>query len=323
MNENKIKVLYIAGPTRSGSTILSKILGEIDGFFNAGELIDIWDRGLVSNGQCGCKARMKNCEVWKAVISEAFGGTNGIDTQEMINLRNSAVHSRYIPRLIMIPWAKSQLESRLEEYLTNIKKLYRAIKSVTKSKVIIDSSKNPAYAYILAMIPIIDLYIVHLIRDPRATAFSWLRKKEGLWQTNPLETSLVWDLRNIATEMLQRILPENYLRFYYENFISQPKLVVEKISDLVKENASYLPFITENEVKLGVNHSIYGNPNRFQAGVCRLELDDEWKKMRKLDKFIVTTLTWPFLIRYGYPIIPRFLSSKDKGCNCRISIRKC
>jgi hypothetical protein len=62
LKEDSIKVLYIAGPTRSGSTLLSKILGEVDGFFNAGEIIDIWDRGLASDGLCSCGKAMSQCE---------------------------------------------------------------------------------------------------------------------------------------------------------------------------------------------------------------------------------------------------------------------
>ncbi|HDO25996.1 MAG TPA: sulfotransferase, partial [Nitrospirae bacterium] len=73
MNENRIKVLYIAGMSRSGSTILGNILGEIDGFFNAGELIDIWDRGLASDGKCGCGMKISKCEVWRTVLDKAFG----------------------------------------------------------------------------------------------------------------------------------------------------------------------------------------------------------------------------------------------------------
>lgn len=53
MNE-KIKVLYLAGWSRSGSTILSNILGEINGFFSTGEITYIWQRGLIINKLCGC-----------------------------------------------------------------------------------------------------------------------------------------------------------------------------------------------------------------------------------------------------------------------------
>ena len=34
----RVKVLYIVGMGRSGSTILANSLGEVDGFFSAGEI---------------------------------------------------------------------------------------------------------------------------------------------------------------------------------------------------------------------------------------------------------------------------------------------
>ena len=40
------RVLYILGWGRSGSTVLGNILGEVDGFFCAGELHYLWERRL-------------------------------------------------------------------------------------------------------------------------------------------------------------------------------------------------------------------------------------------------------------------------------------
>jgi hypothetical protein len=40
-DSDRIRVLYIAGPSRSGSTLIGRILGEIPGFFDTGELIDL------------------------------------------------------------------------------------------------------------------------------------------------------------------------------------------------------------------------------------------------------------------------------------------
>jgi len=37
--EPTARVLYIAGWGRSGSTILDNVLGQVDGFFSAGELM--------------------------------------------------------------------------------------------------------------------------------------------------------------------------------------------------------------------------------------------------------------------------------------------
>jgi hypothetical protein len=39
MEKQTVKILYIAGATRSGSTLLSRLLGEIDGFINVGEAL--------------------------------------------------------------------------------------------------------------------------------------------------------------------------------------------------------------------------------------------------------------------------------------------
>ena len=300
MSEGKIKVLYIAGPTRSGSTILSNILGEVDGFFNAGELIDIWDRGLASNGMCGCGTQVRDCKVWRKVLDLIINCQDKIDLQEMIKVRNRVARSSLLPLQMVIPAATLRSNLHLKKYLSNLKNLYRAVQIATNSKIIVDSSKNAGYANLLAMIPEIDLYIIHLIRDPRAVAYSWLRKKEGLWQIKPLKSSLMWNIRVIAPEMLRKRAQEKYLRIYYEDFIEKPQTVIKHILEMVQENPSNLPFITEHTVKLGFNHSIYGNPNRFHAGKQVLKIDNEWKRMKISDKIIVTLLTWPLLFKHGY-----------------------
>ena len=56
MPNNRVKVLYIAGPGRSGSTVLGNVLGEIEGFFHGGELNFIWEHNLIENRLCSCGA---------------------------------------------------------------------------------------------------------------------------------------------------------------------------------------------------------------------------------------------------------------------------
>lgn len=303
---NPVKVLFIAGPTRSGSTILSKILGEIDGCFDAGELIDIWDRGLAPSGSCSCGVALDKCSLWLSVFDKAYGGINNIDVEKMIESRDRAAHTRNVLLLLLKPRMKSKLESSLSYYFSNLMRLYRAIQSATGCSLIIDSSKNVGYAFLLGMIPQIDLHLLHLIRDPRATAYSWLQKKPGLWIANPFETSLVWSIRNLVVELISRQSLDRHLRLHYEDFIDNPKETVLRILDLVKHQSLNAPFVDHNTVKLGENHSIYGNPDRFRRGFVQLKMDQRWRDMRKKHFFIVTFLTWPFLIKYRYSLIPRF-----------------
>ena len=59
----RLKVLYLLGSSRTGSTLLDNILGEFDGFFSAGEVRFLWRR-LLENRRCGCGQPIGGCEVW-------------------------------------------------------------------------------------------------------------------------------------------------------------------------------------------------------------------------------------------------------------------
>ncbi len=304
MYKEKLKVLFIAGETRSGSTILSNILGEIDGFFNAGEVIEIWDRGV--KWSCGCGIAAETCLIWSKILEKVLKGKNLSDIKNLIRLRDKAAKSKKIPKLLAIPNTRQKFEADISLYSRALTELFQAIQSVTKSRVIIDASKNIGYCYILGLLPEIDLYVVHLIRDARATVYSWTQKKRGLWTEKSHKLSLRWCVRNITAELLGKKLDSKYLILQYENFIERPLESVDCILNLVKENPMKLPFINKTEVKLGTSHGICGNPDRFKAGIIKLRLDEKWKRMKTIDKTFVTVLTWPLLLRYRYPIIPRF-----------------
>ena len=73
MTGERVKVLYIAGSGRSGSTILDRILGQLDGFFSVGELCNLWDRGLLAHRKCGCGVPVDQCPTWTGILATGFG----------------------------------------------------------------------------------------------------------------------------------------------------------------------------------------------------------------------------------------------------------
>ncbi|HMB70712.1 MAG TPA: sulfotransferase, partial [bacterium] len=73
MSEGRLKVLYIAGNGRSGSTLLDVILGQIPGFFPVGEVRNVWDYGVVENRPCGCGEAFHDCPFWSRILSGAYG----------------------------------------------------------------------------------------------------------------------------------------------------------------------------------------------------------------------------------------------------------
>lgn len=324
MGSDRTKVLYVAGLGRSGSTILSNSLGQVPGFFSGGELNFIWRHNVIENRLCGCGQPFRECPVWVPVMREAFGGVDAADAREMMRLAASGTRTRHIP-LMLSGRGERALEGRLEKFLSNYGRLYEAIGAVTGSRVVVDSSKEPAHGFAMGMVPGVDLYVLHLIRDPRAAAYSWSKKKfqpdseerEFMVRFSPAKSSAMWDSWNASAEALWRrngarnaangsrdggpkAAAGRYLRLRYEDFVARPRESFQSILDLLGEDAEP-PLAGENAVKLGISHTVSGNPNRFETGAVALRQDEEWtKKMSPRNRAIVTALTFPLLKRYGY-----------------------
>jgi hypothetical protein len=189
--------------------------------------------------------------------------------------------------------------------------LYRAVHDHTGCRVIVDSSKSPVYGELLATLPGAEVFVVHLVRDPRATAYSWLRQKrlpdfgDGrlMLRQPPLVSARRWVLWQTGTELLWRRRPERCLRLRYEDVMGAPRPALRRIAALVDEPPPRLPFTSDRVVRLEATHSVSGNPSRFRTGEVELVPDSEWMRaMRGADWTLVTAATWPWLLRYRYPL---------------------
>ena len=277
-------------------------------FFFVGELPEIWKIGVLENRYCACGKRFRECELWQEVFQRAFGGIDVIDAERMVRYRESGTRNRHIPQ-ILFSKSRKRLFIQMDYYLHNLKKLYIAIHEVTNCKVIVDSSKWPAYGRMLAEIPEINMYLIHLIRDARAVVYSWQRQQELQPFTDEpmprsplghLDSTKQWVVGNLATELFWNKDP-SYKRLTYEDFVSNPNKSLEQILCMLNICNWTTPVDEHNFVNLQSNHALWGNPTRFQKGNTKIQIDNEWSsKMDKKNKFIVTLLTAPLLYKYGY-----------------------
>lgn len=308
----QVPVLYIGGHGRSGSTILGQTLGQIPGFVNVGELWQVWYRGLRENERCGCGQLFYSCEFWRAVGGEAFGGWDNVDVDKMVAFRPYLKSPRYAPHYALA--AKAGIRSRkmntlVEESGPILEGLYRAIQRVSGAEVVVDSSKRQSYAVLLSLLSFADLRVVHLVRDSRAVAYSWARSKESpaavggrlMPRMSPAKASRGWSLRNYSYGFLSSFARLSRLR--YEDFVNDPTFYLAETLTRVgfDDEVGNLPGVRGREISLSVDHSVSGNPARFRTGNVALRPDEEWKiKMRGADKNVVTALTAPLLLKYGY-----------------------
>jgi hypothetical protein len=301
------KVLYIAGWGRSGSTLLDQILGQAEGWFSCGELNFVWH-----NFSCGCGSRVHDCAFWSSVLERVTRG-HECTPEQLMELQRA--HLGASPRkLLAIRRARGLDANRSphRRYGDVLRDLYAEIGSATGARVIVDSSKLATDAYLLATLTDLDLHVVHLVRDPRATAYSWGRQKQKdpalrleLGRLGPAASSLYWLRRNAVIEsLLRRRLGDRYLRLRYEDFVSDPRSVARDLCAFAGEPRARLPFLDDRRVRLTGNHMVGGNPRRFSSGETIVRADDEWRAAMGAGRRLLATLpALPLARRYGYSLI--------------------
>ena len=230
------KVLYIGGFGRSGSTLVERILGQLPGFCSAGEIVFLWQRGLIEGQLCGCGTPVPECDFWSRVGKTAFGGWDQIDAHEMLALQKRVDRNRYIPAMVA-PRLRPAAQADLDRYTEVLSKLYRAIGEVSGSRVVIDASKHASTAFLLRRVPGIDLRVVHLVRDSRGVAYSWtkeVKKPEVTGATTPScrctarpSSGRQWVAYNLLFDALGVIDKTMVLR--YEALMANPREGLERI----------------------------------------------------------------------------------------------
>lgn len=298
-----MKVLYVLGRGRSGSTIFGNVLGELEGFFCGGEIRFLWDPVVVRSSSCGCGSVVFECPVWSNVLARL----TDVDVAEVARWQHEIVKEHNTVRLLR--HRRGRAWHALESYAGVMRRLYDALAAVTGARVIVDTSKRPSYAAFLGTLDEFDPCYVHLVREPHASAYSWRSRKYASAQgdrevrrRSALGSTVRWDLLNLGSEaVLRRAGAARSLRVRYEDFVAAPRSTVDAARALVGERSGRSPFLDEHTVALGVNHTIAGNPSRFSTGTLVLEDRSEWRERQsRLDRWITTAVAFPFLHRYGY-----------------------
>ena len=286
-----VRVLYVAGLGHSGSTLLGALLGQLDGFFYAGELTST-GRALADGSDCGCGEPIPSCPAWSAILASFGAAVDPLELDRSVGRARGAVRQELFPG------------RGLDRSQTAFAALFRAIAETTGTRVVVDSSKWPGYARFLEQVDGLEVAVVHLVRDPRGVVHSRLRSAErrGFPLTPPpAGFAAVWSVWNALIELVWR--RRRYLRLRYEDLVARPEDAVRRAAALVGEAPERLPFLAPDVASLAPTHSVAGNRSRFRTGEVPIRLDDEWRLTPRLgarERRAVAALTWPVRLRYGY-----------------------
>ncbi len=298
-----LKVIYIAGYGRSGTTLLDIALGQQPGVFAAGELTALARHVWKEREYCACRQQADECGLWSRVVGSWLQGRS---SDAMEDHGRCLARSEWLidPRRLL--W-RSGVGSSGKAYQEETLRLLQAISEVSDSSIIVDSSKLPGRASALLSIRDIEVYVVHMVRDGRGVGWSMMKpyrrsvedgiqkelKPKPLWYT-----AARWFVVNLGVEMLRaRLSRKRSLRVRYEDFVADPAGTVKSIMELVGQ--SYVMPEHGSEV-MKPNHQIAGSRHRMQDEIS-INKDIGWtSQMPRSMQRLFSVLAAPLLFRYGY-----------------------
>ncbi len=317
------RVLFTGGLGRSGSTLVEKLINELPSTFSVGETVHLWERGVRDHERCGCGEAFTDCAHWQAVGVQAFGGWDNVDVDRMVDLRWAEDRSRRLPQIFQA-LRSGNLSEAQREYLDGMRSVLIASATVAAAGrstpevpveagdvIILDSSKHLSTAALLACDPALDVRVLHLLRDPRGVAYSWMKTVERpetdgeiMPQYSAKRTAGRWVTDNLGFNTLAALgVPTLQVR--YEDVLASPQeriLDIARFAGAIDDDTTSLDFIDGNTAHLSTSmHSIAGNPLRFGGDDVVLRLDDAWKtELPAGDRRTVELITRPVLGRFGY-----------------------
>lgn len=300
--DSNVRVLYILGTGRCGSTVLSNLVGSSDRYVSVGEIYYIWDRGFQENRLCGCGRRFLDCEFWQAVVSAAE--IDSLAAKHGLEIREASIRTRNA----LQPGSRQAIG----EFQELVERLYRAVLELSGADVIVDSSKFPVYGDMLAKTKRIEVSGLLMVRDPRAVAYSRSRRKKlrpdhaedvgpAYFQRHGvLRSATTWVAWNLLAELKWRDRKNRFAVLRYEDFVANPDGAFEFIGEIFGI-AIDPPKLDKTTYAVSRSHALSGNPVRFDHGALALKPDDEWVDgMPTWRKVAISVLTFPVLPRYGY-----------------------
>jgi len=266
-----MKLIYIAGDGRSGSTLLDSVLNNFDNSLSIGEFSRFWTRYIEGKSNCGCRDNIRDCKLWSQIINE-------IDLK--FNITIEETEKRIIEIRLFKNFKKIDNfinDPKWREFCDLITYVYRRIFELTTSKIIIDSSKYPSWGYFLFKLNITEFYFINLERNLAEVANSWKKTKllpEYDYEVlMPIKSNITilksWIKIKFLCNRIKINSNLNYLFINYNQFCKTPSSYLNQIEKLVDEK------FQNHDFQFIKNHAIGGNPMRKESVELQIK---EFKK---------------------------------------------
>ena len=265
-----MRILYLVGDSRSGSTLLQHLLSLQPGVHALGELRRL---GALAREEepCACGAPLSTCDFWTDVCGETPAeertterAPGGAAWRALLLREAAAIRGGLTP-------AGPLFRRRAHAAAAECFRLYEAVAKKTGAKLLIDNSKEPDhFLHMYASYPQ-HVAPVFLHRDGRGILWSKMRRTgksasdaiQGyMWMQRLIETARRGVGLNRATELK------------YEDLCADPRAELERLLKPYE-----IPVETTDLGRLpDVRHDIGGSPTFKGSEKRDIKLDERWRE---------------------------------------------
>lgn len=216
----KTKMIFIMGGGRSGSTILSILIGNMPGVLFIGELHKWNLYGGKANSQIEAVRKF-----WQEVYSE-------LDEPEKYIKKDYFRFLEYHSSMFFLPWLTKRKLVQEFNFFTN--QILTIIRKKNRADFILDSSHYPFRAFWLNKNPEIDLKVIYLYRNPIHVVESFGKKNIEQNYKNPVSANLFLTFIGILAEVMYHYFaPSQRLKIRYEDLIEYPQATIERLKNFL------------------------------------------------------------------------------------------
>lgn len=282
--EGPIRYVCMPGSPYTGSTLLGFLLNEHPACVSIGAATGLTRRVDLSTYRCSCGRPFHECEFWNhiAARTRALGHPVNVFETNFWNTHLRLSGNRYLNALLIRPlsWEPlidvrdavvgrlPQVRRAISEMGWNTWSLASAVLERTGKSVFVDTARDHQRPKYLAMHPLLDVRVIHLIRDARGNSAS-IMKHTGV---DVATAARQWRHYNVEAARMRRFLaPESWMSLHYEDLCSDPRGVLNEIFDFLGVHRATQHALGE------LDHHIIGNSMRLK-GLGEIREDRSWQK---------------------------------------------
>jgi hypothetical protein len=284
---------------RSGSTLLELLLATHPAVETLGEVMLLPALARDPLTRCGCGRPLTACAVWAPILTgdRGWGAVCPDPLRERLDAGRT-LRPALLPDVLAgrarpgtRPFAESYAERALAVMAAARARLTRPGEV---PPLVVDASKDPYRLALLAFSGAAELWVVHLVRDPRGYVRSTRRPGDGLART--ARRAARWVTQQGLAERLRRTVPAGrWTTLRYEDLAVNPGEVLARLGGRL----GLAPAFDPDAFRAQLTHALGGNPMRGRDDPVRL--DERWRHdLPTAHTRVCWAVAGPTARRYGY-----------------------